>query len=85
MSKFHEVLKELRIEKGLTRQQLASLIFVNVRTISYWELGQRECNLDQLIKLAKLFGVTTDYLLKDEIENEEFTDGTVQGVKRVTM
>ena len=63
MIRFPEILKELRLEKNLSRQQLANLIFVNVRTISYWELGQRECSLEQLAKLAKIFCVTTDYLL----------------------
>ena len=63
MSKFPQILKELRIEKNMSRQELADLIFVSVRTISYWELGQRECNLEQLISLSKIFSVTTDYLL----------------------
>lgn len=63
MTKFPEILKELRKEKNMSRQVLADLIYVNVRTISYWELGQRECNLEQLITLSKIFGVTTDYLL----------------------
>ena len=63
MIKFPEILKELRIEKNLSRKQLADLIMVNVRTISYWELGQRECNLEQLVTLSKIFDVTTDYLL----------------------
>jgi len=63
MNKFPEILRELRNEKGLSRQQLANLIFVSVRTISYWELGLRECNLDQLISLSKIFKVSTDYLL----------------------
>ena len=61
--KFPEILKETRIEQNMSRQQLANLIFVSVRTISYWESGQRECNLEQLISLSKIFGVTTDYLL----------------------
>lgn len=63
MLKFAERLKELRLERNLSRQELADLIFVNVRTISYWELGQRECNLEQLATLSKIFCVTTDYLL----------------------
>ncbi|MBQ7466479.1 MAG: helix-turn-helix transcriptional regulator [Clostridia bacterium] len=63
MIKFPERLKELRLEKGLSRQQLANLLFVNLRTISYWELGQRECNLEQLAKLSTIFNVSTDYLL----------------------
>ena len=63
MTKFPEKLKELRKEKNMSRETLANLIFVNVRTISYWELGQRECNLEQLINLSHIFNVTTDYLL----------------------
>ena len=63
MNKFAEKLKELRTEAGMTRNELASSISVNARTISYWELGQRECNLEQLCKLAILFNVSTDYLL----------------------
>lgn len=63
MTKFPEILRELRKEKNMSRQDLANLIFVSVRTISYWELGQRECNLEQLITLSKIFCVSTDYLL----------------------
>ena len=63
MSKFPIILKELRKEKNLSRKELADLIFVSTRTICYWELGQRECNLDQLICLSKIFFVSTDYLL----------------------
>ena len=63
MTKFPEVLKEIRKEKNMSRQELANLIFVNVRTISYWETGQRECNLDQLVQLSNIFHVTTDFLL----------------------
>ena len=63
MTKFPEILKDLRKEKNMSRQALADLIFVNVRTISYWELGQRECNLEQLYNLALIFKVSTDYLI----------------------
>ena len=63
MTKFPERLRELRIEKNMTRKDLADLLYVNLRTISYWELGQRECNLEQLANIAQIFGVSTDYLL----------------------
>ena len=63
MVKFAERLKDLRLEKNLSRNDLANLLQVNPRTISYWELGQRECNLEQLYNLALIFKVTTDYLL----------------------
>ena len=63
MIKLPERLKELRVEKMMSRQTLADLLMINVRTISYWETGQRECNLEQLEMLSKIFGVTVDYLL----------------------
>ena len=63
MIKFPERLKELRIEKNMSRKDVANLLMVNLRTISYWELGQRECNLEQLAELSKIFEVSTDYLL----------------------
>lgn len=63
MIRFSERLKELRTDANMSRTQLAEAILVNVRTISYWELGQRECNLEQLAKIARTFGVSTDYLL----------------------
>lgn len=63
MIRFSERLKELRTDANMSRTQLAEALLVNVRTISYWELGQRECNLEQLVKIANTFGVSTDYLL----------------------
>ncbi len=63
MNKFKDRFRELRIEKGATRQQVADDLFVSVRLISYWENGKRECNFDMLIKIAKYFSVSTDYLL----------------------
>lgn len=63
MNKFKDRFRELRIEKGATRQQVADDLFVSVRLISYWEKGKRECNFDMLIKIAKYFCVSTDYLL----------------------
>lgn len=63
MTKFPERLKELRLESNMSRNALANLLFVNPRTISYWELGQRECSLEQLVQIARIFGISTDYLL----------------------
>lgn len=63
MIKFAERLKELRNEMNLSRCDLARILLVNPRTISYWELGQRECNLEQLYKIAQIFKVSADYIL----------------------
>ena len=47
----------------MTRKQLADVLFVSERLISYWENGKRECNFDTLIRLADIFNITIDYLL----------------------
>ncbi|MBQ4269634.1 MAG: helix-turn-helix transcriptional regulator [Clostridia bacterium] len=62
-NKFAEQLRDLRIEKNLSRAQLAQQLNVSIRLISYWENGHRECDFDMLIKLADLFSVSVDYLL----------------------
>ena len=63
INKFAERLKELRGENGLSRQQLAKMLNVSVRLLSYWENGERECNFDMLITLSKILNCSIDYLL----------------------
>lgn len=60
---FAERLKELRLEKNLSRSKLADELFVSERLICYWENGERECSFEMLIKIADFFGVTIDYIL----------------------
>ena len=56
-------LRELREEKGLYQIHLAKELNVSIKTISNWERGTREPDIATIIKLAKFFEVTTDYLL----------------------
>ena len=63
MVRFSERLKELRIAKGLSRATMAAQLGVNVRSISYWETGKRECDFETLVKLTTLLDTTADYLL----------------------
>ena len=63
MTDFPQTLKELRLERQLTQSALADLLIVNQRTISSWETGIREPDYEMLVKIAKFFDVTTDYLL----------------------
>ena len=63
MVKFSERLKELRLAKGLSRAELSRRLGVTLRSISYWETGQRECDFATLLKLAAVLDCTTDYLL----------------------
>lgn len=63
MNKFAERVRELRLEKGLSRKELAEKLGTLQRNISYWELGQRECGFDMLIKISDVLDVSVDYLL----------------------
>lgn len=65
--------KELRIEKGLSQQELGSAIGVTKVSICGYENGTRLPNLEKLVKLADALETTTDFLLGREIliMNEE--------------
>ena len=63
MRDFSEIAKELRISKNLTQTQLAERMWVMKSIISAYETDARPPSLDMLIKYAKEFNVTTDYLL----------------------
>ena len=63
MNKFAERLREARLEMGMSRRDLAARCGTLERNLSYWELGQRECDFDMLIKLATVLDVSVDYLI----------------------
>ena len=56
-------LRELRGERGLSMKQLAQELKVTDGAISNWENDVNEPKISYLIKLAKFFGVSADYLL----------------------
>jgi len=61
-NKFRIRLKELRKEKGLTQTQLAEELGFTRVNISDWEWKGMEPSFDTVIKIAKFFDVTIDYL-----------------------
>lgn len=56
-------LKQLRLQAGLTQEQLAACIGVSSRTVKYWEHGTRIPSTVSLVVLAKCFHVSVDWLL----------------------
>ena len=64
---FQSRLKELRAEKDISQQKLAEQIGVTQKAIDFWEKGINEPKASYIIKLAKFFGVSADYLLGMEI------------------
>ena len=63
MSKFSIKLKSLRISKNLTQQELSVEVGFSQPAIARWEAGKQTPNIDVVIKFAKFFEVSTDYLL----------------------
>lgn len=61
--KLGERLKELRLESGLTQNQLAEKLNINSVTYLHYEKSQREPPLSLLIDFAVFFNVSVDYLL----------------------
>jgi len=62
-----EKIHQLRKAKGLSQEELASQLTISRQAISKWELGEAMPDTDNIVQLSKLFGVSTDYLLNDDI------------------
>ena len=77
----------LRKKNGWSQEELADKMNVSRQAVSKWESAQTIPDLAKVLQLSSLLGVTTDYLLKDEIEDEEFTDDTSSDatVKRISI
>lgn len=61
-----------RKKSGWSQEELAEKMGVSRQAVSKWEGAQSVPDLEKVLRLASLFGVTTDYLLKDEIEDAEY-------------
>jgi transcriptional regulator with XRE-family HTH domain len=67
---FGKKLRELREEKNLTQGRVAKAVGVHQHYVSSWETGKSKPAMDNIIALAKLFHVSTDYLLTDNVPRE---------------
>lgn len=66
-----EQIQKLRIQKSLTQERLAEMLDVSRQSVSKWELGQAMPDVDRIIRMSELFGVSTDKLLLREEEAAE--------------
>ena len=78
----------LRKKAGWSQEELAEQLGVTRQSVSKWEGAQSVPDMDKVVQMSRLFGVTTDYLLKDEIEIAEPTvteDDRRPPLRRVTI
>lgn len=79
---------DLRKKAGWSQEELAEKLAVTRQSVSKWEGAQSIPDMDKVVQMSRLFGVTTDYLLKDEIEIAEPTvteDDRRPPLRRVTI
>lgn len=88
-----EKIINLRKKNGWSQEELAEKLGVTRQSISKYEGAQSIPDLDKILKLSEIFGVTTDYLIKDELEEEEYAPSQMhenesesdRSVHKVTM
>ncbi len=64
-------IQQLRINNGLTQEQLAEKLAVSRQSISKWEMEQSLPEIDKVVLMSKLFGIGTNEILLDEEENKK--------------
>lgn len=65
----------LRKRSGWSQEELAERLGVSRQAVSKWESGTSLPDLDRIIKMSELFCVSTDYLLKDEVQEITLPEG----------
>lgn len=63
MKKFNERLRELREDSNLTQTKLANELLIDQRSLSFYELGKYEPNIETLKRISIFFNVSVDYIV----------------------
>lgn len=63
-------LYELRRKSGLSQEQLAEQLNVSRQAVSKWESGQSVPESEKLLAISNYFGVSLDYLMKEDVASE---------------
>lgn len=72
MQTFGEKLRILRNQHDMTMKELAKALNISAHSyVSKLENGEKKPSVDMAIKISRIFGVSLDLLLKDEIEIED--------------
>lgn len=72
-----EKIINLRKKNGWSQEELGQMLNVSRQSVSKWEGMQSIPDLEKIVKMSEIFGVTTDFLLKEEMEMDEVIDAVV--------
>lgn len=80
-----EKIHQLRKAAGLTQEQLAEKLDVSRQTISKWEIGSCLPDLDKAIQLSKIFAISLDEMVREDIEGvQKYSEQlTVEDIIRI--
>ena len=74
---------QLRRQTGWSQEELAHQLDVSRQAVSKWESGNSIPELDKILNMSRIFHVTTDYLLKDELEQPESVSSAVSDADEI--
>lgn len=80
-----EKILALRTAQGWSQEELAEKLEVSRQSVSKWESAASIPDINKILQLSQLFGVTTDYLLKDNLEGIEYTQEETDGTQRISL
>ena len=75
LNMLNERIREIRLAKKMSQVELARLLNVTKQSVSNWENDNIQPSIDILIKISKIFNVSTDYLLGLTPTNSINVDG----------
>lgn len=81
---FNFQLKQLRLERGYTQEQLATISNISVQTIRNYEQGRCKPNCDYLLVLAAVLDVTPELLLKGTNDMNNYTTAIMAELKQLS-
>ncbi len=70
---------------GMSQEELAEKVGVSRQAISKWESTNTIPDLDRIVKMSEVFGVSTDYLILDELGEDTNTDTYTERVEKVSL
>lgn len=77
-------IREIREDKDLTQSDIAKILNVSQVAYSFYEIGKRQLPIELLIKLAKYYNTSTDYLLELTDERKPYPKSLIEKQKQVT-
>ena len=78
-----EKIIKLRKKNSWSQEDLADKLYVTRQAVSKWESGQSLPDVEKIVHMSKLFGVTTDYLLNEEAETENVIEESIADDKKI--